>query len=409
MAKRQNIDTIREAFESEGYVLLSGHYINRSQKLKYKCPNGHFGDITWNNWFYNNNRCRFCANNVAHTIDYVRKKFEKEGYILLSDEYINAHTKLDYICPNGHKHSISFNKWNSGRRCGICFGTKRKDINEILSAFKSEGYALLSTEYLNINSKLEYICPNGHKHSISFNNWLRGKRCPYCAGRRMPYFKDISKSFTDKGYTIKDTNCYDSEQKMSCICPYGHKFMISWKMWKSGYRCPVCSENNKISIDDVRESLEHEGCTLLSKEYTNSISKIEYICSRGHVCAVSWSNWKAGHRCMVCRGIDSSGPNHHNWKGGISFEPYCSIWKDKDFKESIKERDGYRCLNPYCNKNNSRLVVHHIDYNKKECSPSNLITVCNSCNTKANIDREWHTAWYQAILCNRYGYNYKEI
>ncbi len=96
------------------------------------------------------------------------------------------------------------------------------------------------------------------------------------------------------------------------------------------------------------------------------------------------------------------GEKHHNWKGGISCEPYCDVWLDKEFKESIKERDGYQCLNPVCSKESEILCVHHINYNKKDCRPFNLITLCNSCNVKANSDREWHEAWYNAIIHQRY-------
>jgi hypothetical protein len=97
------------------------------------------------------------------------------------------------------------------------------------------------------------------------------------------------------------------------------------------------------------------------------------------------------------------GENNPNWKGGISCEPYCDVWLDKDFKESIKERDGYQCLNPVCSKNSETLCVHHINYIKKDCRPINLITLCNSCNVKANSDREWHQSWYSVIIYQRYG------
>jgi len=96
------------------------------------------------------------------------------------------------------------------------------------------------------------------------------------------------------------------------------------------------------------------------------------------------------------------GDQNPAWKGGISYEPYCQSWTDKEYKESIKKRDGYKCLNPECNKISNQLCLHHIDYNKKNCHPFNIITVCNSCNGKANKDREWHTQWYKAIINNRY-------
>jgi len=102
------------------------------------------------------------------------------------------------------------------------------------------------------------------------------------------------------------------------------------------------------------------------------------------------------------------GEGNPNWKGGISCEPYCQDWT-KEFKAYIKERDGNKCLNPYCFGNIYRLNVHHVDYNKKNCDPSNLITTCHSCNSKANTNRGWHESWYKAILSKRYGYMYKEV
>lgn len=96
-----------------------------------------------------------------------------------------------------------------------------------------------------------------------------------------------------------------------------------------------------------------------------------------------------------------------NWKGGISCEPYCFEWSFKEYKDFIKERDKNTCLNSCCQKVDSKLRIHHIDYNKKNCHPSNLITVCSSCNSRANKDRDWHTAWYRAILHKRYGFEYK--
>jgi len=73
---------------------------------------------------------------------------------------------------------------------------------------------------------------------------------------------------------------------------------------------------------------------------------------------------------------------HWNWKDGKSFEPYPISFNVK-LKKLIRERDKYRC-NICKNKGN---IVHHIDYNKNNCSPENLITLCKSCHTKTNYDR----------------------
>ncbi len=55
-----------------------------------------------------------------------------------------------------------------------------------------------------------------------------------------------------------------------------------------------------------------------------------------------------------------------------------------------------------CFGNIHRLSVHHIDYVKKNCGPENLITLCASCDSRANKDRKWHTARYEALIYRRH-------
>lgn len=162
----------------------------------------------------------------------------------------------------------------------------------------------------------------------------------------------------------------------------------------------------KLTIEFIKKEFEKEGYELLDEIYKNVHSKLHCLCPSGHKYNTAWAAWSQGKRCATCHYIRISGSRSYMWKGGIACEPYCDVWIDKDFKESIKERDGYKCLNPDCKKSSKRLSTHHIDYNKKSCKPENLITLCVSCNSRANIDREWHKEWYRAIMHNRYSYVY---
>ena len=93
-----------------------------------------------------------------------------------------------------------------------------------------------------------------------------------------------------------------------------------------------------------------------------------------------------------------SGEKHPNWQGGISKLPYCFEFT-KLLKSEIKERDDYQCQNPNCcNFKNTTLAVHHIDYNKKNCSTNNLITLCKGCNSRANYNREFWQEFYSNII-----------
>ena len=103
------------------------------------------------------------------------------------------------------------------------------------------------------------------------------------------------------------------------------------------------------------------------------------------------------------------GSNNSNWKGGIGIEPYCDAWADKEYKADIKERDDSMCMNPDCWNTSEALCLHHIDYDKKNCSPSNLITLCASCNIRANYNRENNALYYQDLMTEFYGYEYDDL
>jgi len=182
--KKLTLSFIKDEFGKEGYVVLSDEYKGSSVKLKYKCPKGHERYITWNKW-KSGRRCPYCSENSRvrdRDIDYIRSELAKEGYILLSKEYKNCDEKLEYICSNGHRYATSWDAWASkGSRCAICSGNAILSIYTVRGSFENENYILLSNEYFNASSKLDYICPNGHIGSISWLNWYQGNRCSKCS------------------------------------------------------------------------------------------------------------------------------------------------------------------------------------------------------------------------------------
>ena len=84
-----------------------------------------------------------------------------------------------------------------------------------------------------------------------------------------------------------------------------------------------------------------------------------------------------------------------NWQGGKSFEPYSTDWTET-LKRAIRERDNYICQ--LCSQYGN--AVHHIDYDKKNCNPENLITLCNNCNLKVNHNRNYWTNYFLKLRGN---------
>jgi hypothetical protein len=179
MPKKITYEFVKQQFKSREYELLSEKYINARTKLRYVCSRGHIHSITWSDWLQGY-KCPFCAGNVKLDIEFIRSKFVKEGYKLLTTEYKNNRQKLSCICPKGHKYSTSWGNWALNRRCPCQSNLMKPTIEFIRSEFAKEDYILKSTEYINNKQKLKYICLNGHEHSVCWSDWQSGKRCPYC-------------------------------------------------------------------------------------------------------------------------------------------------------------------------------------------------------------------------------------
>ena len=91
--------------------------------------------------------------------------------------------------------------------------------------------------------------------------------------------------------------------------------------------------------------------------------------------------------------LAKKGKNHPNWQGGISSLPYSVDWTE-DLKRAIRKRDQYTCQ--MCGKEPA-IDCHHIDYDKKNCNPTNLITLCRSCHITTNTNREKWIEFFKTI------------
>ena len=105
--------------------------------------------------------------------------------------------------------------------------------------------------------------------------------------------------------------------------------------------------------------------------------------------------------------VDRSGKNNPSWKGGLSFEPYPAEWNSK-FKEQIRDRDNRTCQLCGINEKNTqrKLSVHHIDYDKENCDPNNLISLCIICHLKTNGNREY---WESKLNKDTSHYQQKQL
>ena len=81
------------------------------------------------------------------------------------------------------------------------------------------------------------------------------------------------------------------------------------------------------------------------------------------------------------------GAKSHLWKGGKSFQSY-GIEFNKKLKNTIRIRDEYKCQMCFIHQDvlydskgrYYKLIIHHIDENKKNNSLDNLRALCRNCH-----------------------------
>lgn len=111
---------------------------------------------------------------------------QKEG-LCLSEEYVNAKTKLKWQCRNGHQWYASPDKIkNKGSWCYKChwdtiIKIKKEDGLSVANKIANQrGGQCISKSYINTIEKLEWKCADGHIFKMRLAHVLKNSWCPKC-------------------------------------------------------------------------------------------------------------------------------------------------------------------------------------------------------------------------------------
>lgn len=140
-------------------------------------------------------------------------------------------------------------------------------------------------------------------------------------------------------------------------------------------------------------------CEICKKEFSIRNGKKHRFCSKD-------CDNEARRIGLINGGQFLKGELHPNWVNGKSDHPYPKTFNQL-LKEKIRKRDNYQCQNKECNMTEEEhlivygkvLDIHHIDYNKDNINPDNLISLCKQCNARANFNRDYWEKYFKELLC----------
>ncbi len=183
---------------------------------------------------------------------------------------------------------------------------KKPTISDMQELARSRKGFCLSAEYIDAVTKLDWECKEGHRWSAIPDSIKRGSWCPECASKNSGKEKRLTigemRAIAEQrgGFCLSKT--YKSIKiSLKWKCSEGHVWMASPGNVKAGKWCRVCAGLEKLTLKDMQNIAESRGGKCLSLEYENVDSNLEWECSEGHRWQATANSVKSGTWCGVCK------------------------------------------------------------------------------------------------------------
>jgi len=166
----------------------------------------------------------------------------ERGGKCLSQKYVNNKTKLLWECAKGHQWEAQPTNVKQGQWCPDCAGVKRLTLKDMQMLARKRGGKCLSQEYINANSKLLWECGKGHQWKAKPNNIKsQGQWCPECSGKKKLTLKEMQTIARKRGGKCLAEEYGNSYTKLLWECKEGHRWRTNPHNIKRGSWCPKCS------------------------------------------------------------------------------------------------------------------------------------------------------------------------
>lgn len=402
MPKKLTIDFVKTEIKkyNDRIEIISSDYCGNKIPLQCKCLDcEHEWDAKWNNLSSNNSGCPKCYYRSKFTSqEEILKIVKQSNYTLIdvNNNYSDEKVRITVKCENDHTYSINLKTFKDGKRCKKCGnkngGLKRRNKIENIKIELNELGFTVKEPFVYTNNKdiFQVLCSNGHEWDTSYNQWTKTKECPICNGYRYKYtYDEVYKIFLNEKCELLSEEYVDNHSLLDYRCVCGRKSEIRLTDFNRGVRCYECSFR-KIAFEELETIFNSEGYVIVSNkdDYRGITYKITVKCPKGHTREITPFNFiDHSTRCFDCYHESNSGENSRNWNPILTQDEREKNRKYPEYKNwrlVVFARDDYTCQ--CCGDNEGgNLNAHHLDSHswckERRLNLDNGITLCENCHS----------------------------
>jgi hypothetical protein len=302
-----------------GGECVSDQYVSNETKLRWRCAAGHQweaapGLVKAGRW------CPHCARVARLSLNAMTAIATSRGGRRLSTEYINVETPLLWKCGAGHRWIATPASVRARSWCPYCVRNQKLELKEMHALARKRGGRCLSNRYINNRSPLLWECGRSHRWKAAPCNVRGGARkrgtwCQKCYDLRRRFrprdtierMKIIARA---RGGHCLSAKYLNSKSKLLWQCEKGHQWRAVPVAVTSGTWCPVCAQNRRLTLQELRSLAAGRGGRCLSRRYTNKATTLEWQCAEGHRWRAQPGRVKRGSWCPKCANLKRRSP----WK-----------------------------------------------------------------------------------------------
>ena len=234
------------------------------------------------------------------TIEDMCKLATVRGGKCLSLEYIGSKAKLQWQCAKGHTWQATPSSVKTKTWCPDCAGVVRLTIDQMRKTAKVRDGECLSQKYLGALVKLEWLCSAGHKWWATPNSVKNGTWCLICSGKAPITIEELQIIAQNKGGEFLSPKIVNSKTNLKWKCAKGHTWLATPNSVKNGTWCLICSGNAPFTIEELQVIAKDRGGECLSKKYSYN-KNLQWKCTEGHTWLATAKSVRSGRWCKICQ------------------------------------------------------------------------------------------------------------